>query len=127
MIMLEVHDPHFEKRVRASFLRQTLMKTIGASLLKVTPGEVEIELLFRADLAQQHGYLHAGVITAIVDTACGYAALSLMPEQTEVLSIEFKINFLSPAIGERMIARARVHAIRTNCHGLRRRGLRMEG
>jgi uncharacterized protein (TIGR00369 family) len=103
-----VQDSGFETRVRANFSRQTLMKTIGASMSKVVPGEVEIVLPFRHDLAQQHGYLHAGVVTAIVDTACGYAALSLMPKENEVLSIEFKINFLSPAKGDRLIARGRV-------------------
>jgi uncharacterized protein (TIGR00369 family) len=84
------------------------MKTIGARLSKVTPGEVEIELPFREDLTQQHGYLHAGVVTSIVDSACGYAALSLLPEGAEVLSVEYKINLLSPARGLQMLARGRV-------------------
>ncbi|MGB7923770.1 MAG: PaaI family thioesterase [Pyrinomonadaceae bacterium] len=101
-------DENFEARVRESFARQRLMETIGARLLKVAAGEVEIELAFREDLTQQHGYLHAGVVTSIVDSACGYAALSLTPAGTEVLSVEYKINLLSPAKGERMIARGRV-------------------
>lgn len=101
-------DPNFEERVRESFARQTLMGTIGARLARVSPGEVDIELLFREDLSQQHGYLHAGVVTAIVDTACGYSALSLMEAGADVLTIEYKINFVSPARGERLIARGRV-------------------
>ncbi len=98
----------FEERVRESFSRQTLMKTIGARITKVAPGEVVIELPFRDDLTQQHGYLHAGIVTSIADTACGYAAYTLMPEDADVLSVEYKINLLSPARGERFIARARV-------------------
>lgn len=101
-------DPNFEERVRESFARQTLMSTIGARLVRVSPGEVDVELLFREDLSQQHGYLHAGVVTAIVDTACGYSALSLMESGADVLTIEYKINFVSPARGERLIARGRV-------------------
>ena len=106
MKTFEAPDPDFETRVRASFARQTFMETIGARLSRVAPGEVEIELPFRADLAQQHGYLHAGIVTAIVDTACGYAALTLTPAGAEVLSVEFKINLMSPARGELMRARA---------------------
>ena len=101
-------DPGFEARVRASFARQTVMQTLGARLTAVTPGEVEIVLPFRDDLTQQHGFLHAGVVTTIVDSACGYAALSLMPVDTAVLTIEFKVNFVAPAAGEQMHARGRV-------------------
>ena len=101
-------DPNFEARVRESFARQKVMKTIGASLTKVSPGEVEIELSFRDDLTQQHGYLHAGIVTTIVDSACGYAALSLMAAGSAVLTIEYKVNFVSPAMGRRMIARGHV-------------------
>ena len=97
-----------EQAVRASFAKQTFLKTIGAKLIGVSAGEVEIELPFRSDLCQQHGFLHAGVVTSIVDTACGYAALSMMPEGSEVLSVEFKINLLSPAIGENFLARGKV-------------------
>jgi len=104
----EPQDPDYEARVRASFARQAAMATVGAHLLRVAPGEVEIELPFREDLTQQHGYLHAGVVTAVVDSACGYAAMSLTPPGGEVLSVEFKINLLSPAAGERFLARARV-------------------
>lgn len=98
----------FEERVRESFRKQRLMTTIGARLVRVAPGEVTIELPFRDDLTQQHGYLHAGVVTSIVDSACGYAAYTLMPEDAEVLSVEYKINLLSPARGEKLLARATV-------------------
>lgn len=101
-------NSNFEKAVRASFAKQTFLKTIGAELIRVSAGEVEIELPFRSDLCQQHGFLHAGVVTSIVDTACGYAALSMMPEGSEVLSVEFKINLLSPAVGEKFWARGKV-------------------
>jgi len=101
-------DADFEARVRASFARQRVMETFGARLARVAPGEVEIELGFREELTQQHGYLHAGVVAAVVDSACGYAALSLAPAGAEVLSIEFKLNLLSPAAGESFAARARV-------------------
>lgn len=89
METLQPQDPDFEARVRSSFARQTLMKTIGACLIRVSPGEVEIELPFRDDLSQQHGFLHAGIVTALADTACGYAALSLMPVDAAVLTVEF--------------------------------------
>jgi uncharacterized protein (TIGR00369 family) len=101
-------DPHFAQRVRASFQQQTVMAAIGASVRSVAPGAVEIELPFRADLCQQDGFLHAGIVTTIVDSACGYAAYTLMPAGARVLSVEFKINFLAPAIGDRFIARGMV-------------------
>ncbi|MDT7689544.1 MAG: hypothetical protein QOE46_2303 [Acidobacteriota bacterium] len=101
-------DTDFEPRVRASFARQRVMETFGARLLSVAPGEVEIGLAFSESLTQQHGYLHAGVVAAVVDSACGYAAMSLAPAGAEVLSIEFKLNLLSPATGESFAARARV-------------------
>lgn len=101
-------DPAWQERVRESFARQTIMKTIGASLVRVAPGEVEIELPFRDDLCQQHGFLHAGVVTALADSACGYAALSLMPPSAAVLTVEFKVNLLAPARGDRFVARGRV-------------------
>lgn len=104
----ETRDPDFEARVRGSFARQRAMATLGARLARVAPGEVEIELPFRADLTQQHGYLHAGVVTAVVDTACGYAALSLTEPGAEVLSVEFKLNLLAPSVGDALAARARV-------------------
>jgi uncharacterized protein (TIGR00369 family) len=108
MQKLVPRDPDFERRVRESFARQRVMETIGARLARVAPGEVEIELAFREDLTQQHGYLHAGIVAAVIDSACGYAAMSLTPPGADVLSIEFKINLLSPAKGERFVARAAV-------------------
>jgi uncharacterized protein (TIGR00369 family) len=101
-------DPAYAERVRASFARQRIMTTLGATLERVAPGEVEIRLPFRADLTQQHGFLHAGVMTAVVDSACGYAALSLMPPGAAVLTVEFKVNLLAPGEGETFLARARV-------------------
>lgn len=101
-------DPAYERRVRDSFARQRIMATIGASLVSVAPGEVVIALPFRGDLTQQHGYLHAAVVTAIVDSACGYAASTLMPAEAAVLTVEYKVNFLAPAAGERFVARGRV-------------------
>jgi uncharacterized protein (TIGR00369 family) len=101
-------DPCFETRVRQSFAHQGFMAAIGATMTRVSPGEVDIELAFRSDLTQQHGYMHGGVVTAIVDSACGYAALSLMSAGTEVLTVEYKVNFLAPARGSRMIGCGRV-------------------
>ena len=86
------------------------MSLIGASLSLVEPGVVEIALPFRADLTQQHGYLHAGVVTTIADSACGYAAYSLMPSGSEVLSVEFKVNLLRPAAGDNSCQPAIVRA-----------------
>ncbi|HEY7518470.1 MAG TPA: PaaI family thioesterase [Methylomirabilota bacterium] len=103
-----VQDPHFEASVRRSFDSLTLMGTVGAQLRSVAPGAVEIDLPFRADLTQHHGYIAAAVLTAIVDVACGYAAMTLMPAGASVLTIEYKVNFLSPAQGERMVARGKV-------------------
>ena len=101
-------DPSYESRVRASFARQRAMHTIGARLVRVEPGEVELELPFREDLTQQHGFLHAGIVTALVDSACGYAALSLMDRESAVLSVEYKVNLLAPAVGDHMRAVGRV-------------------
>jgi uncharacterized protein (TIGR00369 family) len=95
-------------RVRASFERQSFMRTLGVSLLSVAPGEVVLELPFADTLTQQHGFLHAGAVSAVVDSACGYAALSLMPPEAGVLSIEFKVNMLAPAAGDRFRAIGRV-------------------
>lgn len=95
-------------RIRESFVKQTFMATLGASLASVSPGEVVIELGFDESLQQQNGFLHAGVTTAVVDSACGYAALSMMPEGSDVLSVEFKVNLLAPAAGSRFRAVGRV-------------------
>jgi uncharacterized protein (TIGR00369 family) len=98
----EPADPEFEIRVRESFARQAAMTLFGAVLDRVLPGAVTIRLPFRPDLTQQHGFVHAGIVTAIVDTACGYSALTLMPPGSDVLSVEFKVNLLRPATGTLM-------------------------
>jgi uncharacterized protein (TIGR00369 family) len=101
-------DGAYQERVRVSFARQRVMSTIGAQLVSVAPGEVVIELPFREDLTQQHGYLHAAIVTAIVDSACGYAASTLMSADAEVLTVEYKVNFLAPAAGRTFRATGRV-------------------
>ena len=95
-------------KIRQNFAKQTLMELIGAQLTLVEPGRVEISLPFRSDLTQQHGYMHAGIMTTIADTASGYAAYTLMPPSSEVLSVEFKVNLLRPAKGETFVAVAEV-------------------
>ena len=92
-------DPAFADRVRASFARQGAMHTIGATLGDVQPGRVVIELAWAQGLTQQHGFLHAGIVSTALDSACGYAAFSLMPADAAVLTIEFKVNLLAPARG----------------------------
>jgi len=101
-------NPSFVEEIKQSFARQSLMQMIGAELGHIEPGRVEIKLPYRSDLAQQHEYLHAGIVSTIADTACGYAAFSLMPPGSEVLSVEFKVNLLRPARGEHFVARAEV-------------------
>ena len=101
-------DPAIERRIRDSFSRMQAMTTIGASMAAVRVGEVDVMLPFSAHLSQQHGFVHAGVIAMIIDTACCYAALSLMPMDAAVLTTEFKLHLLSPAKGERFIAAGRV-------------------
>jgi uncharacterized protein (TIGR00369 family) len=107
-VRAEAYDPNFERRVRESFARQRLMATLGARLLSVTPGEVMIELPWDDRLGQQHGALHAGAVASIADSACGYAALSLMPQGAAVMSVEFKVNLLAPGRGDRFLALGRV-------------------
>lgn len=101
-------NPDFEAAVRESFARLRLMNTISANLVQVEPGEVEVALPFQEGLGQHHGFMAAAVLTAIADVACGYAAMSLMPAGASVLTVEYKVNFVAPAQGERMVARARV-------------------
>jgi len=101
-------DPAFESRIRSSFDQQGLMKTIGAHLVKVAPGEVAIELPYSKAFTQQHGFIHAGILSTIADNACGYAAYTLMPANSEVLGVENKINFLAPGKGERFVAIGKV-------------------
>jgi uncharacterized protein (TIGR00369 family) len=104
----EPKNPQFETTVRRSFAQQGLMVSLGATMTRVSPGSVEIEIRSPDDLTQQHGYLHGGIVTAIADSACGYAALTLMPAGAEVLTVEYKVNFLAPAQGMRLVARGRV-------------------
>jgi uncharacterized protein (TIGR00369 family) len=106
--MFSPADDRYQARVRESFERQLVMATIGGSLVHVAPGEVDIRLAFRPELTQQHGFLHAGIVATIADSACGYAAYSLMPAEAGVLSIEYKINLLAPAQGDAFVARGRV-------------------
>jgi len=101
-------DPDFESRVRASFARQRFMSTLGATMTRVQAGEVDIDLPFDLDLTQQHGFLHGGAIASVLDTACGYAASTLMPSDAGVLTVEFKLNFLAPSAGERFRFTGRV-------------------
>lgn len=93
--------PDFEQRVRDSFARQGVMGTLGAQLLRVEPGVVEIGMDWAPGLTQQHGFLHAGVVATALDSACGYAGFTLMGADAAVLTIEFKINLLAPAKGQR--------------------------
>jgi uncharacterized protein (TIGR00369 family) len=95
-------------RIASSFRLQGLMATLGAQLVSVADGEVHIELPFSERLSQQHGYVHAGAITSVVDSACGYAALTKAPPECEVVTAEFKINLMRPAIGERFLAIGKV-------------------
>src|SRR5262245_7890288 len=104
----QAQDPAYAERVRDSFARQAFMGTLGARLAQVAPGEVDIELPVRDALMQQHGFVHAGALASVLDSSAGYAAFTLMPPGAAVLSIEFKLNLLEPARGERIFARGRV-------------------
>lgn len=104
----EPRDPDFKARVTQSFAEQTIMQTIGAELASVEAGQVDILLPYDRSLTQQDGFIHAGVSSIVMDSACGYAAFSLMPAEARVLTIEFKINLLAPAAGERFRARGKV-------------------
>ena len=101
-------DAEFARRVRESFARQGLMKHLGAELVELAAGHVTIRVPFRAELTQQHNYFHAGVSGAIADSACGYGAYTLMPADSSVLTVEYKLNLLAPADGDELTARARV-------------------
>jgi uncharacterized protein (TIGR00369 family) len=101
-------DPDYAARVRDSFNRQPAMALIGATLAELAPGVCEIRLPYRSDLTQQHGYVHGGVVGMIADSAGGYAAYSLMPAGSSVLTVEYKLNLVAPAKGERLLARAEV-------------------
>jgi uncharacterized protein (TIGR00369 family) len=106
--MQDATNAEIASRVQASFDRQAFMRTVGARLVSVERGQVTIEWPFSNDLTQQHGFLHAGVVAAVADSACGYAALSLMPAEVAVLSVEFKVNLLRPAAGQHFRAVGRV-------------------
>ena len=108
MSELSPRDPAFERKVRDSFTRQKVMTLIGARLARIEPGHVSIELPYRDDLVQQHGYLHAGILGTIADSAGGYAGFSLMPAGSSVLSVEYRMHLLAPAEGERFVAHGRV-------------------
>ncbi len=101
-------DPDYDAKVRGSFARQGAMTLIGARMSALEPGYCELRLPYREDLTQQHGFVHGGVVGMIADSACGYAGYSMMPADASVLTVEYKINMLSPAQGEEMIARGRV-------------------
>lgn len=106
--MRRASNPAFADEIRQSFAKQAIMGLIGGELTLVEPGVVEISLTYRPDLTQQNGFVHAGIVTTIADSACGYAAYSLMPPESDVLAVEFKVNLLRPAKGERFVARAEV-------------------
>mgnify|MGYP001239580030 CR=1 FL=1 len=101
-------DPAFETRVRDSFARQQVMHTLGVEMAGLTPGRCELRMPFAPAFTQQHGFLHAGIVTTVADSAAGYAAYSLMPAESSVLTVEFKQNLLAPAAGRLLIARAAV-------------------
>jgi len=107
-MMFEPRTPRYQARVRDSFDRQGAMAHIGARIERVAPGEVDIAIDFRPELAQQHGFFHGGVVGMIADSAGGYAAFSLMPEDATVLTVEYKLNLMAPADGTRLVARGRV-------------------
>ena len=101
-------DPNFADRVRASFARQRMMQTLGVEITRLAPGEIELAMPYEAAFTQQHGFIHAGIMATVLDSACGYAAFSLMPTDAAVLTVEFKTNLLAPAKGERFLFRAHV-------------------
>jgi uncharacterized protein (TIGR00369 family) len=101
-------DPDFAARVAASFARQNAMGLLGITLARVEPGEVELRFDYRPELTQQDGFIHAGIAATALDSACGYAAFTLMPAEARVLTIEYKINLLAPAQGDYFRAIGRV-------------------
>jgi uncharacterized protein (TIGR00369 family) len=101
-------DANFDARVRTSFARQTAMATLGIEIVDLKPGEIELRMPYMVAYTQQHGFVHAGIITTALDTACGYAAFSLMPDDAAVLTVEFKTNLVAPARGDHFLFRARV-------------------
>lgn len=108
MSVIQTPNPDFAGRVRESFARQAFMVHIGAVLLDVAPGRCVIDLPFREELTQQHGFFHGGIIGTLADNACGYAAFTLAPADASILTVEYKMNIVSPGDGERLVARAEV-------------------
>ncbi|MFN7131718.1 MAG: PaaI family thioesterase [Myxococcales bacterium] len=105
---MQPRDPAFEQKVRESFEKQKVMAFLGARLTRLEPGLCEIELPFRDELTQQHGYFHAGVMTTVMDSAGGYAGFSLFPPDSSVMAVEFKVNFMNPGDGDLFVATGRV-------------------
>jgi uncharacterized protein (TIGR00369 family) len=101
-------DPDFRARLEASFARQTAMASLGVTIIRLEPGEIELAMPYSAAFTQQHGFTHGGIIATVLDSACGYAAYSLTPPDTTILTIEFKTSLLAPAKGERFTIRGRV-------------------
>lgn len=101
-------DLNFQERVRGSFARQRVMQTLGIEIVRLEPGEIELAMPHDSAYTQQHGFMHAGIMTTALDSACGYAAFSLMPAEAAVLTVEFKTNLLAPAKGERFLFRGQV-------------------
>ena len=107
-IKFQPKDPQFAARVRANFARQRTMQTLGVEIIRLDPSEIELAMPYDAAFTQQHGFIHAGIMATVLDSACGYAAFSLMPADAAVLTVEFKTNLLAPAKGERFLFRAHV-------------------
>jgi len=105
---MKAPDPNFAQRVRANFAKQNVMGLLGASIARLEPGAVDLRMPHDARLTQQDGYLHAGIVTTLVDSAGGYAAYTLMPAESSVLSVEFKLNFMAPAKGHSYTGKGRV-------------------
>jgi uncharacterized protein (TIGR00369 family) len=105
---LQPQDPNYQERVRLSFARQRVMQTLGIEIARLNPGEIELTMAHDQAYTQQHGFTHAGIIATALDSACGYAAFSLMPADAAVLTVEFKINLLAPAQGARFLFRSTV-------------------
>ena len=110
MAQFKPKDANYAAHVRTSFARQTAMATLNIEIVELDAGEVQLKMPYSAAYAQQHGFIHAGIITTALDTACGYAAFSLMPEDAAVLTIEFKTNLIAPARGDYFRFRARPEA-----------------
>ncbi len=107
-MIFQPKDPGFRERVRSSFARQKVMQTLGIEISRIEPGELELTMPYDGSYAQQHGFVHAGIVTTALDSACGYAAFSLMPAEAAVLTVEFKTNLLAPAKGDRFRFHGRV-------------------